>query len=62
MEDDTGITTTMSSGTCTDAGSRLSCGFTPRPDAVYSVGAVFTDLPAPYEELTDDNLRGLLAR
>ena len=44
MEDETGITTTMSRGTCTDAGSRVSCIGLPKPEAVYSVGAVLTDL------------------
>jgi len=54
MDEETGITTTMSRGTCTEAGMRCSCIGLPIPEAVYSVGAVFTDLGPPYEELTDD--------
>ena len=62
MDDETGMTTTRSRGTCTDAGILLFCAATAGPLLVYcellvySVGAVATDLPAPNEELTEDSL------
>lgn len=62
IDEETGMTTTISSGTCTDAGKHVSCVPPPLPEAVYSVAAVLTDLPAPYDELADDTRFGLFVR
>jgi hypothetical protein len=56
IEDETGMTTTMSSGTCMPAGTRCSI----RPEWVYSVGAVLLVRLAPQDELTEEETRFVL--
>lgn len=54
IEDDTGMTTTISRGTWTGDGNEMLGS--PLPAAVYSVGAVVVDLLGPNEEFIEDTL------
>jgi len=52
MDDETGITTTTSMGTCRELGRRMSR--VSRAEVVYSVGAVLAERTPPYEEFIED--------